>query len=138
PTASRRSSRPGPTPMAPATPSRPATPSPSRTRCPTGPRCRNPSRSPSPRSDRPRVAGRPGSAMIRDMFVSHRARLLVATPVLGDPNFDRTVVLMLEHTPEGAVGLVLNRPSGTDLDEAGADWEGWDLLAAQPPVVFVG
>ena len=76
--------------------------------------------------------------MIRDMFVSHRARLLVATPVLGDPNFERTVVLLLEHTPEGAVGLVLNRPSGTDLDEAGADWEGWDLLAAQPPVVFVG
>ena len=33
---------------------------------------------------------------------------------------------------------MLNRPSGTDLDEAGADWEGWDLLAAQPPVVFVG
>ena len=76
--------------------------------------------------------------MIRDVFVSLRARLLVATPALGDPNFDRTVVLMLEHTPEGAVGLVLNRPSGTDLDEAGADWEGWDLLAARPPVVFVG
>ena len=76
--------------------------------------------------------------MIRDVFVSLRGRLLVATPALGDPNFDRTVVLMLEHTPDGAVGLVLNRPSGTDLDEAGADWEGWDLLAAQPSVVFVG
>ena len=76
--------------------------------------------------------------MIRDVFVSLRGRLLVATPALGDPNFERTVVLMLEHTPEGAVGLVLNRPSGTDLDEAGADWEGWDLLAAHPPVVFVG
>ena len=76
--------------------------------------------------------------MIRDVFVSLRGRLLVATPALGDPNFDRTVVLMLEHTEEGAVGLVLNRPSGTDLDEAGADWEGWDLLAARPPVVFVG
>jgi putative transcriptional regulator len=72
------------------------------------------------------------------VFESLRARLLVATPTLGDPNFDRTVVLMLEHTPEGAVGLVLNRPSGTDLDEAGADWEGWDLLAAGPAVVFVG
>lgn len=76
--------------------------------------------------------------MIPDVFVSLRGQLLVATPALGDPNFDRTVVLMLEHTPEGAVGLVLNRPSGTDLDEAGADWEGWDKLAAQPPVVFVG
>ena len=76
--------------------------------------------------------------MIPGVFVSLRGRLLVATPALGGPNFDRTVVLMLEHTPEGAVGLVLNRPSDTDLDEAGADWEGWDMLAAEPPVVFVG
>ncbi len=72
------------------------------------------------------------------MFASHRGRLLVATPELGDPNFDRTVVLLLEHTPEGAVGVVLNRPSGTPLTEAGADWNGWDAFAAQPDVVFVG
>ncbi len=72
------------------------------------------------------------------MFASHRTRLLVATPELGDPNFDRTVVLLLEHTPEGAVGLVLNRPSGTDLDAVGADWNGWDALAVGPPVLFVG
>jgi putative transcriptional regulator len=67
-----------------------------------------------------------------------KGRLLVATPALGDPNFDRTVVLVLEHTAEGAVGVVLNRPSATDLVEAGADWGGWDLLAAAPTVVFVG
>jgi putative transcriptional regulator len=64
--------------------------------------------------------------------------LLVATPELGDPNFDRTVVLLLEHTPEGAVGVVLNRPSGTPLTDAGADWGGWDVFAAPPDVVFVG
>jgi putative transcriptional regulator len=64
--------------------------------------------------------------------------LLVATPELGDPNFDRSVVLLLEHTPEGAVGVVLNRPSGTPLTEAGTDWGGWDAFAAPPDVVFVG
>jgi putative transcriptional regulator len=69
---------------------------------------------------------------------SCKGRLLVATPTLGDPNFDRTVVLVLEHTEEGAVGVVLNRPSATDLDEAGADWGGWDELAAAPAVVFMG
>jgi putative transcriptional regulator len=69
---------------------------------------------------------------------SSKGRLLVATPTLGDPNFDRTVVLVLEHTDEGAVGVVLNRPSDTDLIEAGADWGGWDLFAASPAVVFVG
>ena len=41
---------------------------------------------------------------------SSRARLLVATPELLDPNFHRVVVLMLEHNQDGALGLVLNRP----------------------------
>jgi putative transcriptional regulator len=52
---------------------------------------------------------------------SLKGHLLVATPRLIDPNFARTVLLMLEHTPEGAAGLVLNRPSGrtvADLAEA--------------------
>ena len=42
---------------------------------------------------------------------SRHGRLLVAAPALEDPNFRRTVVLMLEHSPEGALGLVLNRPT---------------------------
>jgi putative transcriptional regulator len=37
--------------------------------------------------------------------------LLIASPGLLDPNFRRTVVLVTEHTDEGAAGLVLNRPS---------------------------
>lgn len=40
-----------------------------------------------------------------------KGRLLVAAPGLVDENFHRTVVLLLEHTAEGAVGVVLNRPS---------------------------
>lgn len=40
-----------------------------------------------------------------------RGRLLVASPTLMDENFTRTVVLMLEHSPDGALGLVLNRPT---------------------------
>ncbi|MCY3561804.1 MAG: YqgE/AlgH family protein, partial [bacterium] len=38
-------------------------------------------------------------------------KLLVATPLIGEGNFERTVVLRLEHTADGAIGLVLNRPS---------------------------
>ena len=34
-----------------------------------------------------------------------KGRLLVATPNLGDPNFERTVVLLLEHGDEGALGV---------------------------------
>ncbi len=62
-------------------------------------------------------------------------RLLVAAPSLRDPNFDRTVVLVLEHADEGALGLVLNRPSDTDLADALPHWA---LVAAEPSVVFVG
>ena len=62
-------------------------------------------------------------------------RLLVATPVLGDPNFDRTVVLVLEHSEEGAVGLVLNRPSETAVGEPLPEWDG---VTAFPSVIFVG
>jgi putative transcriptional regulator len=66
---------------------------------------------------------------------SLRGRLLVATPLLGDPNFERTVILVLEHTSEGAVGVVLNRPTTVDFVEPLPAWYG---LAAYPPVVFVG
>jgi putative transcriptional regulator len=49
---------------------------------------------------------------------SLRGALLVAAPSLLDPNFQRTVVLITEHTDEGAMGLVLNRPTDTTVAEA--------------------
>ena len=49
---------------------------------------------------------------------SLRGHLLVAGPGLVDPNFRRTVVLIGEHGEEGAMGVVLNRPSGIEVDEA--------------------
>jgi len=64
-----------------------------------------------------------------------KGKLLVAAPALVDPNFFRTVVLVLEHGEEGAVGVVLNRPSDFDLVATLPDWEEW---AAAPSVVFVG
>ena len=49
---------------------------------------------------------------------SARGQLLIAGPTLLDPNFWRTVVLVVEHTDEGALGLVLNRPSETVVGDA--------------------
>lgn len=63
------------------------------------------------------------------------ARLLVATPPLEDPNFDRSVVFLIEHGSHGALGVVLNRPAGEGLVAMLAPWN--DLLAA-PAEVFSG
>ena len=38
--------------------------------------------------------------------------LLVAMPQLQDPNFHRTVLLMIEHDTVASFGLILNRPAG--------------------------
>jgi len=63
-------------------------------------------------------------------------RLLVATPLLGDPNFRRSVVLVVEDEPgEGTLGVVLNRPTETPVEQV---LESWTDLVTQPPVVFRG
>jgi putative transcriptional regulator len=66
---------------------------------------------------------------------SLQGRLLVATPDLRDPNFDRTVVLLLEHGPDGALGVVLNRPGETEVQEV---LPGWSDTTPEPAVVFSG
>jgi putative transcriptional regulator len=62
-------------------------------------------------------------------------RLLLAQPHLDEPNFTRTVVFMIEHNADGAVGVVLNRPTDLRIDEVLADWRD---LAGEPAVLFVG
>ncbi|MFD3731558.1 YqgE/AlgH family protein [Streptomyces sp. NPDC058632] len=62
-------------------------------------------------------------------------RLLVATPALADPNFDRAVVLLLDHDEEGSLGVVLNRPTPVGVGDI---LEGWADLAGEPGVVFQG
>jgi putative transcriptional regulator len=70
-----------------------------------------------------------------DLTVLAAGRLIVANPLLPDPNFDRTVVMLLAYGDEGALGVVLNRPSETLL---AAPLPRWERLAASPAVVFVG
>ncbi|MET9221614.1 YqgE/AlgH family protein [Streptomyces sp. NPDC003300] len=62
-------------------------------------------------------------------------RLLVATPALADPNFDRAVVLLLDHDAEGSLGVVLNRPTPVGVGDVLLPWA---PLAGAPPVVFQG
>jgi putative transcriptional regulator len=69
------------------------------------------------------------------MFESKRGQILLASPVLQDPNFLRTVVLIAEHTEEGAMGLVLNRPATSTVGDAVPDLA-WLTDVDEP--VFVG
>jgi putative transcriptional regulator len=62
-------------------------------------------------------------------------QLAVATPLLGDPNFARTVVLLLQVNDDGALGVVLNRPTETEVAEV---LPLWAPLAAVPTAVFHG
>lgn len=69
------------------------------------------------------------------MNESTRGRLLVAAPTLLDSNFYRTVVFVLEHNQDGAIGVVLNRPS--ELPVAAAI-EAWAERSVEPAVLFLG
>ncbi|MBD7917623.1 YqgE/AlgH family protein [Cellulomonas sp. Sa3CUA2] len=62
-------------------------------------------------------------------------RLLVATPGLQDGSFRRSVVLVLEHTEEGALGVVLDRPLDVDASAVLPQWQ--DHLSA-PGRLFQG
>jgi putative transcriptional regulator len=64
-----------------------------------------------------------------------RGRLLVASPSLIDPNFIRTVVYLLGHDDAGSIGVVVNRPSDTLVDDIVPAWES---LVAAPRYVFMG
>jgi putative transcriptional regulator len=69
------------------------------------------------------------------MNVSHEGMLLLATPRLVDPNFLRTVVLVIQHGGDGAVGVVLNRETPEPAIEHLPDW---GPLAAKPGLIHFG
>jgi putative transcriptional regulator len=52
--------------------------------------------------------------------------LLVASPRLPDPNFYRSVVLIIQHDKQGAFGLILNRPTENTIEEI------WEMIGEQP------
>lgn len=69
------------------------------------------------------------------MAESLRGSLLIAAPRLLDPNFRRTVVLIADHGDDGAMGVILNRPSGMTVSDAAPDLE--PLVGPDAPI-FAG
>lgn len=67
--------------------------------------------------------------------IPRRGRLVVATPTLTDPNFAHAVVLLLDHGDQGALGVILNRPSSVEVATIMPEWA---RLAAPRDPLFVG
>ena len=68
-------------------------------------------------------------------MLSYAGQLLVATPRLLDPNFVRCVILMLDHDEDGALGVVINRPTELPLSTV---LPGWGDAVVSPPLLFTG
>jgi putative transcriptional regulator len=81
------------------------------------------------------AATRCRSARYRGEMDSLAGKLLIAAPPLRDPHFARTVVLIAAHTEEGALGLVLNRPTESSVAEVSDEL---DQLADAGELVHYG
>lgn len=68
-------------------------------------------------------------------MASRTGQLLLATPRLVSPAFFRSVVLVLDHDENGALGVVINRPSELPV---GAVLPGWSSAVSEPRVLFAG
>jgi putative transcriptional regulator len=76
-----------------------------------------------------------GDSLGQIMAQSLAGQLLLASPTLLDPNFSRSVVLIGAHSEDGAMGVVLNRPSTTAVGDAVPQLQ--DAVGALEPV-YVG
>jgi putative transcriptional regulator len=65
----------------------------------------------------------------------HTGQLLLATPRLVDPNFARAVIFVLDHDENGALGVIINRPSQLPIS---AVLPSWSSSVAAPSLLFSG
>ncbi len=74
------------------------------------------------------------------MLRSLQDQFLIAMPAMGDPNFNETVTYICKHDEEGALGIVINRPSGMSLGQVfkQLNIEPADPRAAEIPVLAGG
>ena len=84
------------------------------------------------------MAGVDTSRMTEGNYLT--GQFLIAMPAMADPNFDRTVTYICEHNDEGALGIIINRPTSMSLGEilAQMDLESTDPAIAAQPVLQGG
>jgi putative transcriptional regulator len=57
-----------------------------------------------------------------------KGKILISEPFLNDPNFKRTIILLSEHSEEGSVGFVLNKPTDFRIHEVIEDFPEFDAI----------
>jgi len=62
-------------------------------------------------------------------------KLLIATPAIGDGNFEQSIIYMLHHDSDGALGVTINRPSELMVEEL---LPRWGDLTSEPALIFSG
>lgn len=70
-------------------------------------------------------------------FQSYSDHFLIAMPALNDPNFSRSVTYLCEHNEDGAMGLVINRPSDMTVQQLLAHLE-MEIIVELPQPLMVG
>jgi putative transcriptional regulator len=86
-----------------------------------------------------RIDGTPRAAAQTPATASLTGQLLVASPSMSDPNFARTVILIIQHDRNGAFGIAVNRPVGERPLAALRDTPGEKDIAATGTIrIFAG
>ena len=65
--------------------------------------------------------------MVKLNKIPRRGKLLISEPFLGDPFFKRSVILLSEHTREGTVGFILNKPTEIPINDIIEDFPEFDV-----------
>lgn len=74
------------------------------------------------------------------VYTSLKDHFLIAMPTMADPNFSHSVIYICEHSPEGAMGIVINVPSNIQLGDVlqNMNIETDDKMIANTPVLAGG
>ena len=78
----------------------------------------------------PRASGRSGHHVSGSGYLTNQ--LLIAMPAMGDPNFSQTVALICDHSAQGALGLILNKPLPMRMGEI---FEQLEIEIEQGPLI---
>ena len=65
-------------------------------------------------------------AILPEDKIPEKGKILISEPFLSDTFFNRSIVYLTDHSPQGSVGFILNKKLDIEISAAVAGFEGWD------------